>query len=87
MMISGSNSVFQHDGKEYHIQAEDLGDEAGVFEVRVYLGGGVVWLKRISHADLVEQDVGKVEYEKTLRSRMEKMILTVEAAIAKGKIG
>ena len=28
-----------------------------------------------------------VEYEKALRTRMEKMIFTVEAAIAKGKIG
>lgn len=86
-MITGSNRVFHHDGQEYHIQAEDLGDEAAVFELRVYQGGGVVWLKRVGYRELLDQGLGKAEYEKALRGRMEKMILTVEAAISKGKIG
>ncbi len=34
-MIGGVNRVYEHAGREYHLQAEDLGVELGVFEVRV----------------------------------------------------
>ena len=37
-------------GREYHIQAEDLGVEQAVFEVRVYDGGAVLWHKRVPYA-------------------------------------
>lgn len=85
-MITGINTVFEHDGKEYHLQAEDLGREAQAFEVRVYDKGSVVWLKRMSYTDIEEQDLPKVERDQALRMKMEKTLLTVEAAIAKGKI-
>ena len=35
-VIVGVNRVFEHEGKQYHIQAEDLGVEQACFEVRVY---------------------------------------------------
>lgn len=86
-MIIGINTVFKHEGREFHLQAEDLGLESATFEVRVYDRGSVVWQKRLSYGDLLQQGLGKVEQEQTLRSKMEKTLLTVEAAIAKGKIG
>jgi len=85
-MIIGSNTVFHHDGREYHLQAEDLGDKLLAFEIRVYQGGTVLFQKRVGYAELAEQDLPKVEFGAQVRTKMEKMLLTVEAAIAKGKI-
>ncbi|MCG8463052.1 MAG: hypothetical protein MI919_42760 [Holophagales bacterium] len=85
-MIAGSNRLFEHDGKSYHLQAEDLGKDSGVFEIRVYDGGTVVWQKRVSYGELAGQGLERAELEAALRSKMEKTMLTVEAAIAKGKI-
>ena len=54
-MIVGVNKVYQHDGREYHIQCEDLGIEQASFEVRVYDKGTVLWHKRVPYADIVAQ--------------------------------
>ncbi len=86
-MVTGSNTIFEHEGKKYHLQAEDLGEEATAYEVRVYDGGTVLWMKRIPYDDLEAKKLSKQEHDQTLRAMMEKTLLTVEAAIAKGKIG
>ena len=86
-MVTGSNTIFEHEGKKYHLQAEDLGQEATAFEVRVYDGGTVLWMKRIPYDDLEAKKLPKQEHDQTLRAMMEKTLLTVEAAIIKGKIG
>ena len=86
-MVIGANTVFKHGGKEYHLQAEDLGTAAAAYEVRVYDSGSVVWQKRIAYRDLEAQGLPKREHDQALRARMEKTLLTVRAAIAKGKIG
>lgn len=85
-MIMGSNTLFEHEGRKFHLQAEDLGSPPTAFEVRVYDGGTVLWQKRFSYAELAEQRLSAQEHESALRTRMEKTMLTVEAAIAKGKI-
>ncbi|MEM8961444.1 MAG: hypothetical protein AAGD38_08205 [Acidobacteriota bacterium] len=85
-MITGINKVFEHAGSAFHIQAEDLGAEAAAFEVRVYDAGSVLWQKRISYQDLLDQNLDKKEREQQLHGRMEKLVLTVEAAIERGKI-
>ena len=86
-MIIGLNRICPHAGHEYHIQAEDLGVEQAAFEVRVYEQGTVLWRKRVVYADVLEQKLPKAEQEEALRSLMEKTVHTVEAAIAKGKLG
>lgn len=86
-MITGINTILEHDGKKYHLQAEDLGEEATAFEVRVYDEGSVVWQKRLPYADLEARQLPKQEHDQALRTKMEKTLLTVGAAIAKGKIG
>ncbi len=86
VMITGINRIYEHDGRKLHLQAEDLGSEVGAFEVRVYDAGTVLWLKRISYTDLVERQLPKDEYEKTLRMKMDKTMQTVQAAIVKGMI-
>ena len=85
-MIGGINRVFEHDGKEFHIQAEDLGLEQGCFEVRVYDGGAVLWRKRLPYAEILEKNLPHVEQDEALRALMDKTMHTVQAAIAKGKL-
>ena len=86
-MIVGVNRVFQHQGRDYHIQAEDLGVTWACFEVRVYDKGTVLWRKRVGYDEVLKQSLPKLEQEEALRGLMEKTIHTVQAAIAKGKLG
>ena len=85
-MIGGVNRVYEHGGREYHIQTEDLGVEQAMFEVRVYDGGAVLWHKRVPYADIIAKKLPRPEQDDELRALMEKMMHTVQAAIAKGKL-
>ena len=85
-MIIGVNRTFEHEGREYHIQCEDLGTEQACFEVRVYDKGTVLWHKRVPYAEIVAKHLPKIEFEEALRGLMEKTIHTVQAAIGKGKL-
>ena len=85
-MIGGVNRVYEHGGREYHIQTEDLGVEQALFEIRVYDGGAVLWHKRVPYAEILARNLPKPEQDDELRALMEKMMHTVQAAIAKGKL-
>jgi len=86
-LIVGANKVYPHDGKEYHIQVEDLGTGSACLEVRVYVGGAVLWRKQIPYEDVLERSLPQLELEEELRGLMDKTIHTVQAGITKGKIG
>ncbi len=86
-MIMGVNRVYEHGGREFHVQAEDLGLEQKSFEVRVYERGTVLWHKRVPYGEIVDQGLAKGDFEEALRALVEKTLHTVQAAIAKGKIG
>lgn len=85
-MIVGVNRVFPHDGKNFHIQVEDLGLAQTAFEVRVYDGGTVLWRKRVGYAEILARSLPRLEQDEELRALMEKTLHTVQAAIAKGKL-
>ena len=85
-MIVGVNRVYQHEGRDYHLQAEDLGLEQACFELRVYDKGAVLWRKRVPYAAVVEKNLPRLEQDDELRALMEKTLHTVQAAIAKGKL-
>jgi hypothetical protein len=85
-VIIGVNRVFDHGGREYHIQCEDLGADHGCFEVRVYDKGTVLWHKKVDYAEILDQKLPKADQDEALNGMMEKTIHTVQAAIAKGKI-
>ncbi len=86
-MIIGANIVFEHAGKQYHIQGEDLGFEQQAVEVRVYDGGTVLWRKRVPYGEELKPALPKVEREEQVAKLLERTLHTVRAAIAKGKIG
>jgi hypothetical protein len=85
-MIVGVNRVFPHAGRDYHIQVEDLGEEQGSFEVRIYDGGTILWRKKVGYQDVLAKGLPRLEQDEELRSLMEKTLHTVQAAIAKGKL-
>jgi len=85
-VIAGANKLFEHEGKQYHIQGEDLGLDDACFEVRVYDGGTVLWRKRIPYKDVLEKKLPKLEQEEALRAMLEKTLIAVQAGIAKGKL-
>lgn len=82
-MLTGANRVFPHEGREFHVQVEDLASGDTV-EVRVYDKGAVLFVKRIPYAEAV---AGAPDRDAAIRAFMEKTIQTVTAAIARGKIG
>jgi hypothetical protein len=86
-VIIGVNRAVEHDGRQLHVQIEDLGVEAGAFEARVYDRGTVLWRRRVPYEELLARSLPKHEFEDELRVLMEKTLLTVEAAILKGKLG
>lgn len=81
-MVTGANRVFTHDGREFHIQVEDL-DQGDTVEVRVYDKGAVLFVRRMPYGDAI---AGAQERTDAIRAFMEKTIQTVSAAIVKGKI-
>ena len=85
-MIIGVNRVYEHGGKQYHVQAEDLGVEQATFEVRVYVDGAVLWRKKVAYTEILQKGLAKAEQDEALNGFMEKTIHTVQAAIAKGKL-
>lgn len=80
--MTGTNRVFEHAGREFHIQIEDLA-AGDTVEVRVYDKGAVLWVKRMPYGEAI---AGAAERDDAIRAFMEKTIQTVSAAIAKGKI-
>lgn len=85
-MIVAVNRIYEQDGHEYHLQAEDLGVEQACFEVRVYDKGSVLWRKRVPYREVLDAALPRLEQEESLRALMEKTLQTVQAAIAKGKL-
>jgi hypothetical protein len=81
-MVTGANRVFEHAGREFHIQVEDLTSGDSV-EVRVYDKGAVLFVKRMPYAEAI---AGAPSRDDAIRTFMEKAIQTVSAAIVKGKI-
>lgn len=86
-MLTGINRIVEHEGRQFHIQCEDLGTDEASYEIRVYDGGTVLWLKRFAYKDLVDQGLEQAELEKTLRAQIDKTLQVVHAAVVKGKIG
>jgi hypothetical protein len=81
-MITGANRVFEHQGREFHIQIEDTGAR-DILEVRVYEKGAVLFVKRVPYGEAI---AGAPSRADAIRAFMERTIQTVSAAIAKGKI-
>ncbi len=86
-MIIGINTSYTHGDEEYHIQCEDLGDQASCFEIKVYKGGTILWQKRVPYAADAAGLGNPAERSAALKRQMEKLVQTVKIAISQNKIG
>ena len=85
-MIVGLNLRVDHEGRQYHVQVEDLGEAKACFEVRVHEGGGIRWSKQVSYQDILGQGLPRAEQDDKVRSSMEKMLHTAASAVTRGKL-
>lgn len=85
-MLPGINHVLEHDGERYLVECEDLGTEKAAFELRISSGGNLLWQKRLSYQDLVDQERAAQELEGEVRARMERTVQTARAAVVQGKV-
>ena len=85
-MIVGLNLRVEHEGRQFHVQVEDLGEARACFEVRVHEGGGIVWSKQVGYQDILDQKLPRSEQDDAVRSSMEKVLHTAVTAIARGKL-
>jgi hypothetical protein len=85
-VIVGLNRIVEREGRQFHIQVEDLGEGHACFEVRLHEQGAVLWSKRVDYAETLAQGLPKADQDEAIRSTMEKTLHTVAAAIARGKL-
>jgi hypothetical protein len=85
-MIVGLNLRVEHEGRQYHVQVEDLGEARACFEVRVHEGGGIIWSKQVGYQEILDQNLPRSEQDDAVRSSMEKVLHTAATAIARGKL-
>jgi len=85
-MIVGLNLRVEHEGRQYHVQVEDLGEARACFEVRVHEGGGIIWIKQVGYQEILDQNLPRSEQDDAVRSSMEKVLHTAATAIARGKL-
>ena len=85
-MIVGLNRAVEHEGRQFHLQVEDLGEAHACFVVRLIEGGGILWRKQVEYRDILGQGLSKSDQDDAIRASMEKTLHTVVAAIARGKV-
>jgi len=85
-MIVGLNLRVEHEGRQFHIQVEDLGEARACFEVWLHEGGGILWRKQVGYQDILSRGLPRDEQDDAIRSSMEKMLHTAATAIARGKL-
>lgn len=85
-MIVGLNRAVEREGRQFHVQVEDLGEAHGRFEVRLHEAGGILWRKQVDYRDILGRGLPKDEQDDAVRASMEKTLHTVLAAIARGKL-
>ncbi|HXK09539.1 MAG TPA: hypothetical protein VMT70_07845 [Vicinamibacteria bacterium] len=80
------NRAVEHEGRQFHVQVEDLGEAHACYEVRLHEGGGILWRKQFDYRDVLARGLPKDEQDDAVRESMEKTLHTVVAAIARGKL-
>ncbi|HPR63194.1 MAG TPA: hypothetical protein PK014_03140 [Thermoanaerobaculia bacterium] len=81
-MITGFNTDVDFDSKVYHVQTEDKGIENPYIESLVYMGGAIIFSKRIEYKEKLVKGIT----EKEIRALMENQHRTLIAAIKRGRL-
>jgi hypothetical protein len=81
-MITGFNTDVKFEGRVYHVQTEDRGEQNPVLESLVYLGGIIIAKKQTPYGE----DLREGATEEMIASRLKKQHQIIIAAIRAGRI-
>lgn len=82
VVLTGYNTDIKHDGTTYHVQTEDKGRSKPVIESLVYARGEILYSKRTSYQDLVDQNVDN----DAIAALMERQHTAIGEAIRRGRL-
>ena len=80
VVLTGFNTDIEHSGTTYHVQTEDKGRANPLVESLVYTSGEILYSRRTSYHDLVEQDVDR----EAIASLMERQHRSIVDAVQAG---
>ncbi len=82
MVLTGYNTDIESAGTTYHVQTEDKGRSNPSIETLVYARGEILYSRRTSYSEMVEQGVAA----KTIATVMDRQHRTLVEAIRRGKL-
>ena len=82
VVLTGFNTDIDHAGTTYHVQTEDKGRGNPFVESLVYAKGEILYSRRTSYRDLVDQEVD----QKAIASLLEKQHRSIVEAIRRGRL-
>jgi len=82
VVLTGYNTDIEHTGTTYHVQTEDKGRANPIVESLVYARGEILYSKRTSYQDLVEEEVEN----NAIAALMERQHHTISEAIRRGRL-
>jgi len=77
-MVGGCNSNVVRDGRTYHVQTEDKGDDAGRFETLVYLDGAILASTSLPYRGLTGDLTGREQLRRLMVEHHREVIRQVE---------
>jgi hypothetical protein len=81
-MVPGFNTDISHDGVDYHVQTEDLGQKHPTILTLVYARGAVVLRETLAYGEILAQDPP----ESLVRTLMEVQHRRIVGRVAAGEI-
>lgn len=82
MVLTGYNTDIKHAGTTYHVQTEDKGRSNPVIESLVYARGEILYSRRTSYRDLVDENVDN----SAIATVMERQHQSIVDAIGHGRL-
>jgi hypothetical protein len=82
VVLTGYNTDIDHAGTTYHVQTEDKGRSNPIVESLVYARGEILYSKRTSYQDLVDEAIDS----NAIASLMERQHHTIVEAIHRGRL-
>ena len=76
-MVTGFNTDVQHQGKTFHVQTEDKGQQNPIIETLIYVGGEILAARRTSYADLLVKGIDEKEIAERIETQHNRMILDI----------
>ena len=80
------NIMYEHAGQKYDIQAEDMGQESGELDLRIYKDGAIVFQRQTNYRDQVPRESSPLEHDRLVRDLMRKQLELLKRGIAAGKV-